>query len=90
MPNTEKLAFDRDIAIKKGLTFVVAKKEKKGGYWVDLKTNIEDLFEAFEYSVNIECFEVAIFATYRIGGIHYWSSRHPEILNSGALTHNDI
>ena len=89
MMNIDKLTFDQPIATEKGLTFTVAKKEKKGAPWVDLKENIENLLEAFQFSISVESFEVAIFVVYKFGGIHYWSSRHPEIFNSGALTHQN-
>lgn len=89
MKKTEILSVDRIVAKTNSVIFKVSTKEKKGAPWLTSRADIEDLFEAMNFALSINCFEVAIFAVYEIGGFIYWSSRNPEILNSVALTHKD-
>lgn len=82
----EGLHTDHLRALELQVGFTIGTKEKKGGAWSNRRAEIFDLLGAFRAVQNTEAFEVAIFTSGRSNGSFiYWSSRHPEILNSSVI-----
>ena len=83
----ECLRADHLRALEVKVGFTVATKAKKGAAWANQKTEVFDLPDAFLAAQVLEAFEVAIFTAGRSNGSFiYWSSRHPEILNSSVIS----
>ncbi|WP_157359871.1 hypothetical protein [Caldimonas brevitalea] len=81
----------RRIAETKERIFKVSTKEKKGAPWITVKTDISDLQEAMATALDCNTFETAVFFLDQNGaGSMYWSSRHPNILNSTLIDKADI
>lgn len=70
-----------DIATAEGLTFHVAKRDHPKGAWRLLQDNLT-LGDALSMVLNVSGCELAIFVNTPSGGLFYWSSDDPTLLNS--------
>ena len=75
----ETYAKDLAIARSRGHLFFVATKDGRGLCWRDARLDIADLDEAMRFARGLEAYEVG-------GGFLYWTSAHPDLLNSTVLT----
>lgn len=74
---------DRAFALEKGYLFKVMTKEAQGKKWNTVRDKVSDLREAMLLAKSLDSFEVSIFTR---NGFKYWSSLHPDLLNSTVLT----
>lgn len=79
----ETYAKDLAIARSRGHLFFVATKDGRGLRWRDARLDIADLDEAMRFARGLEAYEVGVFVQ---GGFLYWTSAHPDLLNSTVLT----
>ena len=81
----ETYAKDLVAARSRGHLFFVATKDGTGMRWRDARLDIADLDEAMRFARGLEAYEVGVFVQ---GGVLYWTSVHPGLLNSTVLTLN--
>lgn len=73
---------DAELAASLGLKFKVSRKEARGARWQTVEDNIDSLEYAVEKAKTIDDYESCVFVRQLSGGYIYWTSRHPDLLNS--------
>jgi len=88
-PDSAELKADAASAKRRGMTFTICHRDKPKAQWRDAEIGISDLIVALKRAAALDAFETAVFTAgpEPLGGFMYWSSRHPEVLNSTVITH---
>jgi hypothetical protein len=82
MPDASLYENDRLLARERGHRFDVAKKDGRGMRWIDIQRNIPDLHDAMVLAQCTDAYETGVFQD----GFIYWTSAHPDLLNSTVIT----